>query len=71
MLLVFIDLSLGQHGLDHLVYVFVRLIVAVRIFVFEVEAHIARTLMPQLEGVVSLFEASEYQQGFMRLLDVI
>ena len=45
MLLVFIDLSLGQHGLDHLVYVFVGLVVAVRILLFEVEADIACTLM--------------------------
>ena len=71
MLLVFIDLGLGQHGLDHLVYVLVWLVVALRLLVFEVEADIACTLMPELEGVVSLFEASEYQQGFMRLLDVI
>lgn len=68
---MFIDLCLGQHGLDHLVYVFVGFVVAVRILLFEVEAHIARALMPQLERVVSLFEASENQQGFMRLLDII
>ena len=42
---MFIDLCLGQHGLDHLVYVFVGLVVAVRILLFEVEAHIARALM--------------------------
>ena len=70
-LLVFIDLSLGQHGLDHLVYVFVGLVVALGILVLKVEAHIAGTLMPQLEGVVALFEAAEYQQGFMGLLDVL
>jgi hypothetical protein len=70
-LFVFIDLSLGQHGLDHLVYVFVGLVVALGILVLKVEAHIAGTLMPQLEGVVALFEAAEYQQSFMRLLDVL
>ena len=70
-LLVLIDLSLGQHGLDHLVYVFVGLVVALRISVFKVEAHIGRTLMPQLESVGSLFEASEYQQCLMGLLDVL
>jgi len=68
---VFIDLSLGQHGLDHLINVFVGLVVALLILLFEVETDIARALMSQLEGVVSLFEASEYKQGFMRLLDVI
>jgi hypothetical protein len=68
---VFIDLSLGQHGLDHLINVFVGLVVALLILLFEVEADIAHALMSQLEGVVSLFEASEYKQGFMRLLDVI
>lgn len=70
-LLVFIDLSLGKHGLDHLVYVFVGLVVAIGILVLKVEAHIAGTLMSQLEGVVSLFEAAENQQSFMRLLDVL
>ena len=50
-----IDLSLRQHGLDHLIYVFVGFVVALRIFVFEVEAHIASSLMPQLEGIGSLF----------------
>ena len=47
MSLVLVYLGFGEHCLDHFVNILVRLVVAVRFLVFEVEAYIAGSLMPE------------------------
>lgn len=63
MFLCVVDLSLREHRFNHLVNKIIWFVIAVLLRVFEVEAHIASPLMPQLKwSGTFLKETAEYQE---------